>query len=350
MIPIVRTFGAPVIEPLGKSARKTSARPVSGSSSAVTVDVSCHTVSNRSGSNTLAHRTVPGAGDAAEVVAQQVDDHRVLGAVLHRGREALARSASSSASQRPRGAVPFIGRVVSRSPSSRKNSSGDAETRCGSGPAFRYARVRAPLRVAEVAVETALVALDGRAQPERVVHLVRVAGGDVLADASRSPGRSGRGRRSAPTRRTAGTLVARRRQARSPAAAGTSRTRRAAAGRTGRPAARARTTSDGSSPGAASYATNPATHRPRAAAPSAAASVGTTSSGRIASRTPAGSVRRNDGDSPVRSSNRASITMPARSGALAGPDLVDQGGQELQRVGHDAQVGQPEDRRVGDPC
>ncbi len=40
----------------------------------------------------------------------------------------------------------------------------------------------AALRVAEVAVETTLVALDGGAQPERVVHLVRVARGDVLAD------------------------------------------------------------------------------------------------------------------------------------------------------------------------
>ena len=39
-----------------------------------------------------------------------------------------APAASSSASQRPRGAVPFIGRVVTRSPSMRKKSSGDAES------------------------------------------------------------------------------------------------------------------------------------------------------------------------------------------------------------------------------
>jgi hypothetical protein len=44
--------------------------------------------------------------------------------------EATRRAAisSSSASQRPRGAVPFIGRVVIRPPSTRKNSSGDAES------------------------------------------------------------------------------------------------------------------------------------------------------------------------------------------------------------------------------
>ncbi len=45
MICMLRTFGAPVTEPLGNSARKTSARPAPGASSEDTVDVSCHTVS-----------------------------------------------------------------------------------------------------------------------------------------------------------------------------------------------------------------------------------------------------------------------------------------------------------------
>ena len=42
-----------------------------------------------------------------------------------RSRSATSRS---SAGQRPRGAVPFIGRVDSASPSIRKNSSGDADS------------------------------------------------------------------------------------------------------------------------------------------------------------------------------------------------------------------------------
>ena len=84
MIFIVRTFGAPVIEPLGKSARNTSARPVCGRIRAVTVDVSCQTVSNRSGSNTSGPSDRARRGDPPQIVAEQVDDHRVLGAILHR--------------------------------------------------------------------------------------------------------------------------------------------------------------------------------------------------------------------------------------------------------------------------
>src|SRR3954468_10462429 len=43
MISIVRTFGAPVIEPDGKIARITSTNVVAGSSEALTVDVICQT-------------------------------------------------------------------------------------------------------------------------------------------------------------------------------------------------------------------------------------------------------------------------------------------------------------------
>ncbi len=45
MISIVRTFGAPVTDPLGNRPRKMSASPMLGSSSAETVVVSCQTVS-----------------------------------------------------------------------------------------------------------------------------------------------------------------------------------------------------------------------------------------------------------------------------------------------------------------
>ena len=90
MICIVRTFGAPVIDPLGKSARNTSGRLVPGSSS------------RRHGRRELPdglealrleHLGPPdraGLRDPTEVVAEQVDDHRVLGAVLHGGGEPLA--------------------------------------------------------------------------------------------------------------------------------------------------------------------------------------------------------------------------------------------------------------------
>ena len=44
MMPIVETLGAPVTEPQGNSARKTSVIDVSGRRLASTVEVSCHTV------------------------------------------------------------------------------------------------------------------------------------------------------------------------------------------------------------------------------------------------------------------------------------------------------------------
>ena len=55
-------------------------------------------------------------GHAAEVVAHQVDDHHVLGAVL--------RGACSAAGAPVRGAVPLIGRSHHR-PRRRRNSSGE---------------------------------------------------------------------------------------------------------------------------------------------------------------------------------------------------------------------------------
>ena len=146
----------------------------------------------------------------------------------------------------------------------------------------------APLRETEVAVEPAFVALDGRAQPERVVHLVRVARGDVLADARDRPVVAGRDR---STVAIAGPTVGHRRGAtatRSPAAVGTWRTRRAAT--VERVVRWARAYRErGSSPGAASYVTNPATHSPRARRPLRRRDQRRHHvSGRMASRTPAG--------------------------------------------------------------
>jgi hypothetical protein len=45
MISMLRTFGAPVTEPLGNSAANTSRSRVPASISDATVEVSCHTVS-----------------------------------------------------------------------------------------------------------------------------------------------------------------------------------------------------------------------------------------------------------------------------------------------------------------
>ena len=82
MISIVRSFGAPVIEPPGKAARMQSTRSASSRSRPRTVGDEL--VHGRVGLDDHERRHVDAAelADAAEVVAQQVDDHQVLGAVL----------------------------------------------------------------------------------------------------------------------------------------------------------------------------------------------------------------------------------------------------------------------------
>ena len=79
MISIVRSFGAPVIEPPGKQARTHSTAAALGFELAG--DRRDHLVHGRVG---LDHHQVGDAdavdvADPAEVVAQQVDDHQVLG-------------------------------------------------------------------------------------------------------------------------------------------------------------------------------------------------------------------------------------------------------------------------------
>ena len=84
MIAVARIFGAPVIDAGGKSAAKMLASETDRSTSASTVEVSCHTRGYRSGAHRLGTRTLPLARDATEVVPHDVDDHHVLGAVLLR--------------------------------------------------------------------------------------------------------------------------------------------------------------------------------------------------------------------------------------------------------------------------
>ena len=67
-------------------------------------------------------------GDAPDVVAHQIDDHQVLGALLDVRRQLLAAPAASASSVPARGAVPFIGRVNTVRPSCSMNSSGDADS------------------------------------------------------------------------------------------------------------------------------------------------------------------------------------------------------------------------------
>jgi hypothetical protein len=127
MIRIVATFGAPVTDPLGNRHAKTRASEVPGSRSAPIVEVSCHTVSYRSASNIAETSTLPGTAIRPRSLRRR---STIIAFSARSFGDATrpAAAASSSAGHRPRGAVPFIGRVVTRSPSRRKNSSGEAES------------------------------------------------------------------------------------------------------------------------------------------------------------------------------------------------------------------------------
>ena len=271
MIPIVRTFGAPVIDPLGKSARKTSGTPVPGSSSAVTVDVSCHTVSKRSGSNTLAHRTVPGRAMRPRSLRSR---STIIAFSARSFTEAVSRSRCGVVLREPatarRGALHRSrGQPVAVQPEEQLRRGGQdavAARRSGTRRVRRAARSRgrgrARARRPRRSSAAGACGSPGTCRPRRCAR-----------GSPRSPGRSGRGRRSAPTRRTAGTSS--RGEGSTVSCRCWNIANQASGSReNGSSGGRGRTTSDGSSPGAASYVTNPATHRPRAAAPSAAASVG----------------------------------------------------------------------------
>jgi hypothetical protein len=127
MIAIVETFGAPVTEPLGNRARKTSVRAIPGLSVPPIAEVSCQTVSYRSAWNRSRHSTPPGMAIRPRSLRSR---STIIAFSARSFAEAQSRRAtsSSSSSHRPRGAVPFIGRVVIRSSSMRKKSSGEAES------------------------------------------------------------------------------------------------------------------------------------------------------------------------------------------------------------------------------
>jgi hypothetical protein len=76
----------------------------------------------------VGHHHRAGLGDAADVVAAQVDQHQVLGQLLGIGLEFGFQPARSSSGVRPRGRVPAIGRTMASPPCTRTSTSGEAPT------------------------------------------------------------------------------------------------------------------------------------------------------------------------------------------------------------------------------
>src|SRR5690606_41466376 len=109
MIDIVATLGAPVMEAHGNSAANTSASDVAGRGRAVTVDVSCHTVSYFSVVKRAGTRTDP-------VAAIRPRSFRTMSTIMtfsarcFSERRSQSRRRASSSRSTPRRTVPFLGR------------------------------------------------------------------------------------------------------------------------------------------------------------------------------------------------------------------------------------------------
>ena len=191
-ISIARIFGAPVIEPPGneaasRSKRVAARRRAAGHGRDEVLD----------GGRPLEAaeaRDADGArdADAAEVVAQDVDDHHVLGPVLGAGEE-LARERPVLLA-RPAARPGALDRVASRRrrpASTDRNGSGDADRIARGRPVSRTrAEVevrREQRRIAgpQPPVERPRVAVERRREAAGQVGLVDVAAGDELADRAR---------------------------------------------------------------------------------------------------------------------------------------------------------------------
>jgi hypothetical protein len=120
---IAAALGAPVTEPDGNSAAKTSTAVVAAAGVAVTSEVSCQTVSYASARSSAGTRTVPVAAtrDRSLRSRSTIITFSARSFALDRS---AARLRSSAAGVAPRAAVPFIGRVSRPASVHWKNSSG----------------------------------------------------------------------------------------------------------------------------------------------------------------------------------------------------------------------------------
>ena len=108
-ISIARILGAPVIEPPGNEAASRSKASRPAASRPVTVETRCWTAAVRSRRQQPRDADAARATDPAEVVAQHVHDHHVLGAVLGAAEQLARERAVLRPRSRPRGRVPLIG-------------------------------------------------------------------------------------------------------------------------------------------------------------------------------------------------------------------------------------------------
>ena len=124
MICIVPTLGAPVTDADGNSAARISSR--GAVVRAVTEEVICQTFEYGSSVNSAGTSTLPNAATRPRSF-RTMSTTITFSARSFADRARSSACARSSATVRPRRAVPFIGRARIVWPSYEKNSSGDAE-------------------------------------------------------------------------------------------------------------------------------------------------------------------------------------------------------------------------------
>ena len=200
MICIARRFGAPVIEPPGKVAASSAAEAdVGAQAPAHGRDEVVHG-RQRDDPRQRRHLDAARAADAPQIVALEVDDHDVLGAILRRGEELGGGRAIGvgigAARPRPLDGPGLDGAVgverkeaLGRVAQDRQCVGGGVvavaspgeKSACGAGAAARSAAARA----------VGSPGVDGRAQPPRQVDLIGVARLQVARGSAATPSRNG---------------------------------------------------------------------------------------------------------------------------------------------------------------
>ena len=131
---MARTLGAPLTVPAGNEARTRSKARQPGAQLAFHMRHDVHHMRVALDGEELGHAHRAVLAHAAQVVAAQVHQHHVLGALLGVGQQLALQAAHPRPALVPRGRVPAIGRSVARRPSSRTNISGEAPTRQNGSP------------------------------------------------------------------------------------------------------------------------------------------------------------------------------------------------------------------------
>ena len=128
MISIARTFGRAGDGAGREAGGERVERVVARVESALDVRDDVHHVAVALEEELVGHLDRADRGDAADVVAAEIEQHQVLGALLRIGEQAVGVRRASSAGVAPRGRVPAIGRIVTLPSRTRTRISGREQT------------------------------------------------------------------------------------------------------------------------------------------------------------------------------------------------------------------------------